>query len=173
MTDEKVIQLRSVQVLKKTGLKIGYEMLEKLEAGDVKKFYTIDCDAEPTQEFDTALRLLIPHMLSVCELSPIKIDGQYLQSRAAVNDSKLEKFRITKVEVIGDGEDEEIVLYGKKHLKFKRVVEFKTPPIKCFGKEANYEFSGNLHEDKENLFDEVEAYLGGKFTPAAQFEMQM
>lgn len=173
MSTDEVIELKSVKVLKKTGLNVGYQRLEHVDGNPVTKFYSIDNDAEPVQEFQTALRLMIPHMLAILEISPVIIDAKYIKSRTAINDPKLEKFRVIKVEVSGEGDEEEIVITGKRFLKFGKSFEFKTPGIKLYGSEATYEFSGNLVEDKENLFDEVEAYLGGKYTPAAQLEMQI
>lgn len=173
MSTEETIELKSVKVLKKTGLEIGYERVEHVDGSPVTKLFSVKNDAEPVQEFQTALRLMIPHMLAILEISPVSIDAKYIKSRAAINDPKLEKFRVIKVEVSGEGDDEELVITGKKFLKFGASFEFKTPGIKLYGSEATYEFSGNLAEDKSNLFDEMEAYLGGKYTPASQLEMQM
>ena len=166
------IEIVKLVVLKNGGLRVGYTFQEEVDGELVNNYHEAEKDAAPVQEGANALRLMLPHLLALTGFQGFKIDGKYLKSRAAIDDQALEPYRILKVELNGHDEDTTVQVWGRYHGKYGKI-DFHTNAMKVYGAEAKYEFSGNLIEDTHNLFDEAEAYLGGKFIPQAQMALQL
>ena len=174
MSNNKTI--RSVKILKKTGVEISYVFHDTLvgndgEDVDIPRERKEKIFADPKGTFFTAMNLMKPHLLALTDMGHT-IDAKYIKSRMALEDPRMEKWRVDSVMVKGDLDDTEIVISGARITKRGSAIPFKTHAVKMYNS-TFYEFSGNLAEEWDNLSDEVEALLAGNFSPSGQYQLEL
>lgn len=168
--------IRGIKILPKSGVQITYIFHDvmKDDAGDdvdiprerVEKIY-----ADPKGTFFTALNLIKSHLLALTEFGHT-IDAKYLKARTALEDPRMEKWRIDEVSITGDLDDTKIKIKGHRNNKRGAEIKAATDPTLIFNSNE-YEFSGNLAEDWAALADECEAILGGNFLPSGQYKLEL
>jgi len=81
---------------------------------------------------------------------------------------KLSKFSVSAFKVVGNGENEGVVLIGQKVLSTLESVKLETPPVKW---QSSYHFANELHVAVFNVVEEIEQYMNGKQAPPRQQEL--
>ena len=167
--------IRSIKILKKSGVEIQYVFHDTMtvdgEDFDIPRERKEKIHADPKGTFFTAINLMKPHLLALTDMGHA-IDAKYLKGRTALEDPRMERWRVDMVSIKGDLEDTEIVIHGARVTKRGSQIPFQTIPVKIFNTDF-YEFSGNLAEDWAALADEAEAILGGNFTPSGQYKLEL
>ncbi len=167
--------IRGIKILK-TGVQVSYVFHDTMvvdgEDHDIPRERRERIYADPKGTFFTAINLIKAHLLALSEFGHT-IDAKYLKSRVALDDPKMEKWRVEEISISGDLEETKILIKG--HRKNKRGKEMKVATDAVLIYNSNdYEFSGNLAEDWEALADEAEALLGGNFMPSGvQFKLEL
>ncbi len=82
---------------------------------------------------------------------------------------KLSKFSVCAFKIVGNGENEGVVLTGQKVLSTLESVKLETPVVKW---QSNYHFANELHVAVFNVVEEIEQYMEGKQAPPRQQELQ-
>lgn len=167
--------IRGIKILKKTGIQISYvfhdEVTQDGDTFDIPRERKEKIYADPKGTFFTAINLMKPHLLALTDMGHA-IDAKYIKGRVALEDPRMEKWRVDEVSIKGDLDDTEITISGARITKRGSHIPFKTIPVKIFNTDF-YEFSGNLAEDWEALADEAEAMLGGNFSPSGQYKLEL
>lgn len=81
---------------------------------------------------------------------------------------KLAKFSVSAFKVVGNGENEGVVLIGQKLLSNMESVKLETPVVKW---QSDYPFVNELHVAVFNAVEEIEYYMNGKQAPPRQHEL--
>lgn len=81
---------------------------------------------------------------------------------------KLSRFTVSSFKVVGNGENEGVILTGQKRLSTNDYVKLETPVVKWH---SDYAFVNELHVAIFNAVEEIEQYMNGKQAPQRQMEM--
>lgn len=81
---------------------------------------------------------------------------------------KLSRFTVSSFKVVGNGENEGVILTGQKRLSTNDYVKLETPVTKW---QSDYAFVNELHVAVFNTVEEIEQYMNGKQAPQRQTEM--
>jgi hypothetical protein len=167
--------IRGIKILPKGGVEIDYVFHDIMhyngEEHDIPRERREKVHADPKGSFFTAMNLMKPHLLALTDMGHT-IDAKYIKARTALEDPRMERWRVDSVSIKGDLEDTEIVISGARVTKRGSHIPFKNVAVKIYNS-TFYEFSGNLAEDWEALADEAEAILGGSFSPMGQFKLEL
>ncbi|WP_346318211.1 hypothetical protein [Chitinophaga sp. YIM B06452] len=82
--------------------------------------------------------------------------------------AKLAKYAVSSFKIVGNGENEGVVLTGGKLLSTTDEVGLTTPVTKY---QSEYPFVNELRIAVDDLVSEIEAYMNGKQAPPRQTEM--
>lgn len=81
---------------------------------------------------------------------------------------KLSRFTVSSFKIVGNGENEGVILTGQKRLSTNDYVKLETPVIKW---QSDYAFVHELHVAVFNAVEEIEQYMNGKQAPQRQTEI--
>lgn len=81
---------------------------------------------------------------------------------------KLSRFSVSSFRIVGNGENEGVILTGQKRLSTGDHIKIETPVARYQGE---YAFVNELHVAIFNLVEEIEQYMNGKQAPPRQTEM--
>jgi hypothetical protein len=107
----------------------------------------------------------IPDIDNLPELDPDPDMTEEDQDPLAV---KLSRFSVSAFKIVGNGENEGVVLTGQKRLSTLEFVKLETPVTRWQG---DYPYVNELHVAIFNLVEEIEQYMQGKQAPQRQTEM--
>ncbi len=142
------MEIRKIKWTPKNGMSIEYHVAEN----GIEVHYTKQSDAVPTLDCQNALQALKPHLLALTELVPYpKSDKDRIDTSS---------FTITGISLSGYGEDEKVIITGKKVLTSGKAIALNSPLQSLYNTDT-YEWSGNLAREVEFLVSEVKLYLGG------------
>lgn len=146
------MEIKKIKWTPKNGMSVEYHVAEN----DIEVHYTKQSDAVPTIDCLNALQALKPHLLALTELVP------YPKSDTPQPDTS--SFTVTGISLSGYGEDEKVIITGKKVLTSGKALALNSP-LQAMYNDNTYEFSGNLSTQVEVLIDEVKSYLDGNHQP--------
>lgn len=129
---------------------------------------------EPHPDLLKALKALVPHYLLITGLNPIEIDADYLQKRTILTEEneQIKSFTIYGFSLTGEGDSEGVVLLGKKKTPAGKTIAIPAPGEGLSG-EKGYQHKDILSEDLNEVIEELEAYIGGKFAPDPQLALAL
>jgi hypothetical protein len=81
---------------------------------------------------------------------------------------KLSRFTVSSFKVVGNGENEGVILTGQKRLSTNDYVKLETPVVKWH---SDYAFVNELRVAIFNSVEEIEQYMNGKQAPQRQMEL--
>lgn len=136
---------------KKTGLVVSYTTTKMLKNNEVSYINRTDVDdAEPHDDFKTALKALTPHLISLADQK---------------NDKSVEA---TGVSFKGEGDDLKIIITGVKETE-SGIIAINTGLYSVYG--SDYVGEDKLKKAIEALKEETELYLGGKAGESNQLSL--
>lgn len=167
--------MREINKIKLEGnfcLKLEYEetVTSKDEEGNEKANvfdYTVTCRNEVHEDLVNALQNLRPHVLAITESFEPKSD------LAEIPEQMLDKIEVTGISIGGSDEHLGVTIIAKRKLKHGKILNLTTPFQKYEDENMPYEFAGELYADVEQLVDEVQQYLNGKYAPSKQLELDL
>lgn len=147
------MDIKKISWTPKNGMKVSYDIAEN----DESVSYVKKSDAVPTMDFQNALVAIRPHLIALTEyLSFAEAKGDYEGFEDVIN-----TFTATEIQLSGEGEEEKVVIIGKKELVNQLTIPVKTLKTALYNTD-DYEYSGNLAEVIDTLVEETKLYLGGK-----------
>lgn len=148
------MEIKKISWTPKNGMKVSYELTENEESVS----YVKKSDAVPMLDFQNALQALKPHLLALTEYCSFSDAVDHM----GVGDGRLsDSFTVTEIQLSGEGEEEKVIIIGKKELQNKLTIPVKTLKTTLYNSDE-YEYSGNLAEAIETLVEETKLYLEGK-----------
>lgn len=103
------------------------------------------------------------HMAAICEQAPFT---EYEDDA-----SKLDLFKVTQISISGADEHEGIVITGQRILKGNKVLNINTPVVKVDPDHSEYNYASSLAMIVDQLLQEADQYLNGKYAPSRQLDM--
>ena len=131
-------------------------------------------------DMKTAFRDLHVHLAVICkELHPDEIPDidnlPEMDTDPDMTDEdqdplalKLSRFSVSSFRIVGNGENEGVILTGQKRLSTNEHIKIETPVTRYQG---DYAFVNELHVAIFNLVEEIEQYMNGKQAPPRQQEI--
>lgn len=107
----------------------------------------------------------IPDIDSLPRLDPDPDLAEEDQDPLAV---RLSRFSVSSFRVVGNGENEGVILTGQKRLSTLDYIKIETPVTRWQG---DYAFVNELRVAIFNVVEEIELYMNGKQAPPRQTEM--
>lgn len=162
------MEIKKISYTPKNGVKISYNLNENEESVS----YVKKSDAVPTLDFQNALIAVKPHLLALTEYSSYEDAKSPLES-VIIGQNFVDSFVVTEIQLTGEGEEEKVIIIGKKELVNKLTIPIKTLKTALYNTD-DYEYSGNLAEAVEKLVEEAKLYLDGKHQDKPkQLEMEL
>ncbi len=160
------MEIKKISYTPKNGVKISYNLNENEESVS----YVKKSDAVPTMDFQNAVQKFKHHMIALTEYASF-ID---CEDPIGVSEKDITKsFVVTEIQLTGEGEEEKVIIIGKKELVNKLTIPIKTLKTALYNTD-DYEYSGNLAEAVEKLVEEAKLYLDGKHQDKPkQLEMEL
>jgi hypothetical protein len=137
-----------------SGVSIGYTTFD---AAGLKDKTTKECPHPPHIAFTAVMQKLVWHLLFLCEFNS---EDKYAKFVTAENEARPE-FRVCGVSISGEGDKEGVVITGYKTLSNGLGFVFNTPNTKF--DQTEYKFVKELCAHLEELKQEADEYLGGKY----------
>lgn len=175
---ETTIELKKAKLLDKKYLHVEYTEYSpsKEDPNDlIDTYITKKCGHLAHEDLINAYDKLIPHLCFLTEF----LDENYAEDRTWAPNEEMsvfdlpafEKFQVTSFSIGGDGEFEGITITGRRNLANGRVLNLNTP-FTAFNDENNpYTFANEMWIAYTDLCHEVEEYIGGKYAPSKQMDI--
>lgn len=156
------MDIKKIKFSPKAGMSVAYELIEN----GVSNSYTKTSEAIPTMACQNALQALKPHLLALTEFgSYYKEDSVVTPEQEAIRKT----FVVTGISLSGDGDEEKVVITGKKVLSSGKAIALNSP-LQSLWNTDSYEWSGNLQSCVSELIEQGEKYIGGECQPTPKNE---
>lgn len=128
---------------------------------------------KPHDDLANAFLAMVPHILWISQLSPIKsVDDTYFNNFGFQDDEEFKGVNVTSI--IISGKDLDFVqLIGTKTTDKLEVVSISCPKVWLDDESTKaYQYASTLREQKETLLSEAVAFYKGKYKPSDQGELE-
>jgi len=117
-------------------------------------------------------KLRVHFALISCQIPDEAVKKNMFDSLDAYGLKDLKQFVCNQVIVSGLGQERGVQLGGRRIVKQNKVINWLTPLIKLSDESTYYDYKVDLHNDLENVIEEADECLNGKYLEVTQTEIE-